>query len=154
MMMLKWFHVLVIVTGTGTGTEIETETGNGYARGKEKEKGKGKEKETGIKAGRGRGPERGTGIAIAIGIVPQGVMVAGWALQQLRVVEGAQERWPVVLTTAIGRWRREWDSESLNFFLAINGGHLSVSQCLSKDYAMSTYTVSGMNSYRCIYIHM
>ena len=137
--MLKQIHVLQTAIGKGIETEKGKEIGirkgieTGLEKGKGTENGKEIETET----------ETETGIAIVIETVRRGEMVVELVLLEVRVVEGPHEARPVMLTTQIGRWRREWDCKRLASvflsFLRFNA--------LSKDHAIPTTTVSGTDSF-------
>jgi hypothetical protein len=107
--MLKWIHVLQTAIEIG----IETEKGKGIGIGIRK--GTGLEKGKGTESGKEIETETETGIAIVIVIetVRRGEMVVELVLLEVRVVEGPHEARPAMLTTQIGRWRREWDCKRL-----------------------------------------
>jgi hypothetical protein len=143
--------------GIGTGNECETGTETEIERGTEiKTKtergigiGTGLEKETGT----GRETEIETEIVTVIRIVCRDGMEAGWVLLGVRAVEGGHEDQLVMLTTEIGRWRREWDYESLTCLSSFDHGHFFVSLA-PKDYAISTYSVSGTKLLLYFYPHL
>jgi hypothetical protein len=155
--MLKWTHVRQSVTEIGIeignecetviGTEAETERGTGTRRriGREGRR---------IDFEKGTGIETETETEIAIGIVCRGAMVAGQVPLEVRAVGGEHEdQVLLMLTTEIGRWPREWDCESLTSFSSFDHGHFFVFT-VAKDYAISTYSVSGTKSCCCILIRI